>query len=149
MKSKFLKVSVVVTIITAITFFILKYNKDLKDNKRWYTQEQVNFGKTVFANNCAVCHGYNAEKTINWKKTLPDSSYPPPPLNDKAHAWHHPKWQLMQIITEGGKPYDGNMPPFKNKLTKKEKEATIAYFQSFWDDKHYNLWLKYGGLKAK
>ena len=90
-----------------------------------------------------------AEKTINWKKTLSDGSYPPPPLNDTAHAWHHPKWQLIEIITNGGAKYDGKMPPFKNILTNEEKEDAIAYFQSLWSDEFYNLWLEGGGLKKK
>jgi len=149
MSSKFFKLFLISITILGISLFSLQYYEDLNSNKRWYSQEQVEFGEKVFANNCAVCHGYKAEKTIDWKKTLPDGSYPPPPLNDKAHAWHHPKWQLMKIINEGGKAYDGNMPAFGDKLTLKEKEAIIAYFQSFWADKYYDLWLEYGGLKEK
>ena len=41
------------------------------------------------------------------------------------------------------------MPAFEDKLSKEEKEAAIAYFQSFWEDKYYNLWLEYGGLRDK
>ncbi|MGA1931731.1 c-type cytochrome [Arcobacter sp. YIC-464] len=142
-------------ILTIISFFFLlfylEYNSSKVDDitNRWYTKEQVVFGEKVFSQNCASCHGYKAEKTIEWKKTLPDGSYPPPPLNDKAHAWHHPKWQLLEIISKGGALYDGKMPAFEDKLSKEEKEAAIAYFQSFWEDKYYNLWLEYGGLKDK
>lgn len=149
MKSNIIKISSIAIIVSAISFFVFQEDNKATDTGRWYTKDQVTFGKEVFSNNCAVCHGYKAEKTIDWKKTLPDGSYPPPPLNDKAHAWHHPKWQMLQIITNGGASYKGNMPAFGDKLTLKEKEAAIAYFQSFWDDKHYNLWLKYNGLKEK
>lgn len=138
-------------IILILGVAVISFNKD--DNKidnRWYTKEQVSLGKEVFLKNCASCHGKKAEKTTDWRKTLSDGSYPPPPLNDNAHAWHHPKWQLMQIITDGGAPYDGRMPAFKEKLTEKEKEATISYFQSFWSDEIYEIWLNSRkGLKGK
>ena len=58
-------------------------------------------------------------------------SYPPPPLNDTAHAWHHPKWQLIEIITNGGAKYDGKMPPFKNILTNEEKRGCNCIFSIF------------------
>lgn len=132
----------------AIFSFYLFEKEDIA-TKRWYTEEQVIFGKQIFAKNCAICHGYNAEKTIDWKKTLPDGSYPPPPLNDTAHAWHHPYKQIIEIITDGGASYKGNMPAFKDSLTLEEKDAAIAYFQSFWSDETYNKWVKYDGLKGK
>ncbi|NQY93177.1 MAG: cytochrome c [Campylobacteraceae bacterium] len=116
------------------------------DTSRWYTQKQVKNGQILFLNNCALCHGQKAQKTVNWKKTLKDGSYPPPPLNGSAHAWHHPKSQLKRIISNGGKSYDGKMPGFKSKLTSEDMDSVISYFQSFWDDEQYSLWKKNGGL---
>ncbi len=149
MNPTILKTAIALGIIIPSTIWIFNNKKEETIPNRWYTQAQVNLGEKVFSNNCAVCHGEKAEKTIHWKKTLEDGSYPPPPLNDKAHVWHHLKWQILQIITKGGEPYKGNMPAFGNKLSTKEKEAAIAFFQTFWDEKHYNLWIKYGGLKDK
>ncbi len=122
-----------------------KKEEIVKNFTRWYSPSQVSKGKQVFANNCASCHGYNAEKTIDWEKTLADYSYPPPPLNDKAHAWHHPYSQLVTIIKKGGKPYKGDMPAFKDTLSDKEIDEAIAYFQSFWSDKYYGYWMERGG----
>ena len=136
-------------LVLGITIYSFDFNKDKVDG-RWYSKEQVSLGKEVFLKNCASCHGQKAEKTVEWKKTLADGSYPAPPLNDKAHAWHHPKWQLMQIIDNGGAAYGGKMPGFKDTLTNTEKEATIAYFQTFWGDEFYNLWKdKRKGLEDK
>lgn len=147
MNFKILSLLVILLIVGVVISF--SKNENTVEN-RWYTKEQVSLGEKVFLKNCASCHGQKAEKTIDWRKKLPDGSYPPPPLNDNAHAWHHPKWQLTQIINDGGAPYDGKMPPFKEVLTEEEKEATISYFQSFWSDEIYEIWLNSRkGLKGK
>jgi mono/diheme cytochrome c family protein len=118
-------------------------------SKRWFTDQQVKLGENIFKNNCAICHGEKAEKTINWKQTLPDGSYPPPPLNGSAHAWHHNYINLFEIITDGGKSYKGKMPSFRDKLTATQRQNVISYFQSFWSDEKYGIWIKNGGLKDK
>lgn len=114
---------------------------------RWYAQSQVDMGKMVYAKNCISCHLENAQGTSSWKTTKPDGSYPPPPLNGTAHAWHHPTVILKKVIEEGGVPLGGTMPGFKDKLNDDEKLAVISYFQSFWSDEIYNAWLSRGGLK--
>lgn len=114
---------------------------------RWYTQLQVDKGRAVFRQHCSVCHGENAQVNPDWKKALPDAQDPPPALNGTAHAWHHPLKILKRTIDMGGAPVGGKMPSFKNTLSEEEKEAAIAYFQSFWSEKIYEAWLGRGGLK--
>jgi len=115
--------------------------------ERWYNQAQVDQGQGVFAQNCAVCHGQRAEGLAeDWRQRLPDGSFPPPPLNGSAHAWHHPLFQLLQTIEAGGIPYGGNMPPFADVLGDDDKLAAVAYFQSFWSEEIYLSWLDRGGL---
>lgn len=150
MNLKKISLLIILVLVGVLVFVNFNQNEKKTIDNRWYTKEQLSLGKDVFLKNCASCHGTKAEKTVDWKKTLSDGSYPPPPLNENAHAWHHPKWQLMQIITNGGAPYDGKMPAFKDTLTEEEKEATISYFQSFWSDKIYKIWLdSREGLKDK
>jgi mono/diheme cytochrome c family protein len=111
------------------------------DNGRWYSKIQVTQGATVFKANCAVCHGDQAQGLVaDWKQALPNGQYPAPPLNSTAHAWHHDKAQLLRSINNGGVPLGGTMPAFADKLTDEEKLASIAYFQSFWPDKTYQIW---------
>jgi thiol:disulfide interchange protein DsbC len=107
---------------------------------RWYDPATVDQGATLFEQNCASCHGLNAEGTADWKKTDADGNYPPPPLNGSAHAWHHSKELLTRTIREGGAKLGGSMPAFAGKLTDREIEAVIAYFQSKWPDPVYQKW---------
>ena len=109
---------------------------------RWYSSEQVVAGKRLFSQYCASCHGKSAEATPDWKKTLADGSYPPPPLNGSAHAWHHPLAMLERIILKGGASYGGQMPAWEGTLTDQQVLEVIASFQSYWSDEIYNHWLE-------
>lgn len=124
-------------------------SEDLAGNQvsgRWYSESDVALGESVFANNCAECHGINAEGLADdWRERLPDGSFPPPPLNGSAHAWHHPQSVLLQVISEGGIALGGKMPGFESVLDQQEKLAAIAYFQNFWSDEIYANWIQMGG----
>lgn len=115
---------------------------------RWYTESQLRLGKNVFENNCMVCHGSQGQGLADdWKQPLADGSYPPPPLNGKAHTWHHPVSQLMWTINNGGIPPGGKMPAFGATLSDQEKIAVVAYFQNWWPDDIYEAWIERGGLE--
>ena len=107
---------------------------------RWFDESSVQKGAVLFKQNCASCHGNNAEGTRDWKKTDSNGKYPPPPLNGTAHAWHHSIEVLKETIQEGGVKLGGLMPPFKDKLSDKDIDAVIAFFQSKWPDDLYKKW---------
>jgi len=114
-----------------------------KVDGRWYTNAQLLRGKKVFSENCAVCHGDKGQGlTANWQKSDADGKFPPPPLNGSAHTWHHSKDLLMRTVNEGGIALGGSMPPFKDKLSEKEKEAVLAYVMSLWPKQIYETWQK-------
>ncbi len=116
--------------------------------ERWYKPEQVASGEKLFQQHCAGCHGDQAQGTVeNWKQTLPDGSYPPPPLNGSAHAWHHSMSVLHRTIRDGGIRLGGKMPPFGDKLDTEQIVSIIAFFQSKWNDDIYDRWMQYAGLK--
>ncbi|MFT7471571.1 MAG: mono/diheme cytochrome c family protein [Kiritimatiellia bacterium] len=114
--------------------------------ERWNSAEQVVLGREVFTQNCAVCHGAQAQGTVeDWREKLDDGSFPPPPLNGSAHAWHHPQEILLRVIDYGGEAMGGKMPAFIDVLENDEKLAAVAYFQSFWSDDIYQQWMQMGG----
>ncbi len=118
----------------------------MKIEGRWYTNTQLESGQKVFLNNCAVCHGKQAQGlTEDWRKLSADGTYPAPPLNGTAHAWHHPLSQLRNSVREGGVRLGGKMPGFKTKLSDEDQLAAIAYFQSFWAEELYMQWAQRGG----
>ena len=97
-------------------------------------------GRALFEQNCAVCHGGNAQGAVNWRVRSPDGTFPPPPLNGTGHAWHHPKQWLHQMIKYGSPPGQGHMPAWDTRLSDDDIDATIAWFQSQWPDAVYQAW---------
>jgi len=110
--------------------------------KRWFKFQHVSIGAKVFQENCASCHGKQAEGAPNWRQLGPDGKYPAPPLNGTGHAWHHPLKMLAHVIKNGSPGGQGNMPAWKGKLSDEEILAAIAWFQSRWPKEIYNAWAK-------
>jgi len=122
--------------------------KPVLANARWYSAAQVSQGEKLFREHCAGCHGDQAQGLAqDWTKTLQDGSYPPPPLNGTAHAWHHPLPLLIRTIDRGGVPLGGVMPGFREKMNNDEKLAVIAYFQNLWPEEIYQHWEKRNGAE--
>ncbi len=79
-------------------------------------------GERVFLQNCAVCHGINAEgKDVA------------PPLNRTGHADHHPDWELYMFIAEGKVGFT-QMPAWKERLSDGEIRSVIAYIKTLWTE---------------
>ncbi|HEY5673983.1 MAG TPA: cytochrome c [Malonomonas sp.] len=129
----------------SIAILISSCGRPTDGSARWYSPEQVAEGKILFSTHCSGCHGESAQGDPNWKTALPDGTYPPPPLNGSAHAWHHPLSQLEATIANGGAPPESSMPGFANTLNHQQRLAVIAAFQDYWDNRTYKRWIGRGG----
>ena len=107
---------------------------------RWYTAEQVDLGRELYATHCAVCHAADGSSTTEWRTPDADGIYPPPPLNGTAHTWHHPLTVLDDTIANGGVRFGGVMPGFSAVTDENERLAIVAWFQSLWSDDIYSKW---------
>lgn len=103
---------------------------------------QLAVGEKVYRENCARCHGDNAEGDANWRKRDAQSNFPPPPLNGSGHAWHHPTLMLKSVIQDGSPDGKGNMPPWRGKLSEPEIDAVVLWFQSLWPQPVYDAWFE-------
>jgi len=101
---------------------------------------KISRGGKLFQQNCAICHGRQAEGAPNWQQMDDSGKFPPPPLNGSAHAWHHPKIVLVNTIKNGTAKSGGNMPAWKDKLSEEQINDIIIWFQSKWSDEIYSAW---------
>jgi mono/diheme cytochrome c family protein len=104
---------------------------------------QVAHGHTVFEQHCAECHGPAGKGPAgDWRIRDANGMFPPPPLDDSAHAWHHPTTVLLEVIREGSPQGQRNMPGWKNKLSEQDMQDVVVYIKSLWSDEAYQLWSK-------
>lgn len=116
--------------------------------ERAYDPAVLEVGRAVFRENCATCHGQNAEGiTPEWHKRDDSGKYPPPPLNGTAHAWHHPIPVLSKTIREGTIGIGGSMPPWDQKLDNAEILAIIHWMTSLWPNDIFRMWQQRSGLQ--
>jgi mono/diheme cytochrome c family protein len=107
-------------------------------------------GRSVYAANCATCHGQRGEGQPNWQSRRADGTLPAPPHDASGHTWHHPDELLIEIITVGGQAAYGGpglvsgMPAFADQLTAEEITAVLAYIKSLWgdDERTYQSFLR-------
>ena len=98
----------------------------------------VELGATIYAQNCAACHGARLEGQPQWQRRLPSGRMPAPPHDETGHTWHHPDRMLFAMTRDGlvppyaPKDYSSDMPAFRDKLTDDEIWAVLAYIKSHW-----------------
>lgn len=101
---------------------------------------EIALGETVYAQECASCHGANLEGQPDWKNKNEDGSFRSPPHDETGHTWHHPDSVLLDSIRLGGERLGGtmtgmsNMPAFSQTLTDDEITAVLTYIKSTWSD---------------
>ena len=100
-------------------------------------QAEVKRGAEIYARHCPSCHGASLEGQPNWKKRLPDGSFPAPPLDETGHAWHHPDSVLFATIKLGGgatapPDFPSKMPAFSGVFSDDEIRAVLAFIKSRW-----------------
>jgi mono/diheme cytochrome c family protein len=100
-------------------------------------------GEPLYLQSCAACHGADLRGAPDWKTSLEDGSFPPPPHDDSGHTWHHPDFLLLQIMAEGGLSYGGVMPGFSAQLSETEMAAILEYLKSRWsrESREYQWWI--------
>lgn len=104
---------------------------------------QVERGRQVYVRHCQTCHGIAGKgQPGDWRQRKPNGLYPPPPLDDTAHAWHHPTEVLRQAIKSGSPPDMGDMPAWEGTLSEAEIEDVIVYIKSLWSKEIYQHWLE-------
>ena len=109
---------------------------------RGYDFTTVMRGAKLYQQNCAACHGQQAQGQAGWRQKGVNGKYPPPPLNGTGHTWHHPMAALKETIKQGTIKRGGGMPAWGGKLSDQEIERIIAWLQSRWSDDIYVAWRK-------
>jgi len=100
----------------------------------------VALGRTVYADNCAGCHGANLEGQPDWRVRNPDGTLKAPPHDETGHTWHHPDADMFRYIKFGGqavapKGFTSAMPGFEDSLSDREVWAVLSFIHGHWPAK--------------
>lgn len=115
--------------------------------------DAVDQGKTIYAEQCASCHGADLEGEPDWKSVKDNGMRPAPPHDETGHTWHHPDGQLFDLTKNGltavlarrGLEYESDMIGFGDILTDEEILFVLAYIKSTWPDRVIEM---HNGLNA-
>lgn len=105
-----------------------------------FPMESILQGARVYQEHCAQCHGPDAQGHPDWR--LPQVTAAPP-LNGTGNEWQRSKLELAAVILNGAQR-DGVpvMPGWKGRLSDKEVEDVITWFQALWPVDTYERWRK-------
>lgn len=107
------------------------------ESPRQREARQTALGQSVYAANCAQCHGKKLEGQPDWQTPLASGRLPAPPHDASGHTWHHSDEVLFNVTRNGLKPYAGktyqsDMPAFAGILKDDEIRAAIDFIKSTW-----------------
>jgi mono/diheme cytochrome c family protein len=100
-------------------------------------------GATLYAENCAGCHGANLEGQANWQTPGADGLLPAPPHDVTGHTWHHPDSMLFAytkrggaaVLAEMGIEFKSGMTGFGDQLSDSEIWNILAFLKSQWPER--------------
>ncbi len=100
-------------------------------------KQLVALGKTVYAANCASCHGVNLEGQPDWRSSNPDGTLKAPPHDVTGHTWHHPNADMFRYTKFGGQVleipnFKSAMPGFGEVLSDREIWAVLSFIHTYW-----------------
>ena len=97
-------------------------------------------GVKLYQENCAQCHGPDAQGHPDWANPKVIAA---PPLDGNGNVWKRRKQDLIAIIKNGanrqGQPV---MPAWKDRLSDQDIEDIIDWFQALWPADVYERWQK-------
>lgn len=107
----------------------------------------LNRGARLFQEQCAQCHGPEAQGHPDWQTPGVIAA---PPLNGTGNDWKRSWAELTAVIKDGAKR-DGNivMPGWKDRLSDTEISDLIAWFQTLWPPEVYAKWRQSATIAAE
>jgi S-disulfanyl-L-cysteine oxidoreductase SoxD len=103
--------------------------------------QDVAFGRELYLQSCASCHGRDLEGQPDWKTPGPNGILPAPPHDETGHTWHHPDDMLFTLVRDGAKAILGEgtsfvsgMPAFAGVLSDADIRTVLSYIKSTWPD---------------
>jgi mono/diheme cytochrome c family protein len=114
--------------------------------ERLVPMEVMARGARVFQENCAICHGPEAQGHPDWQTPGVAAA---PPLNGTGNEWKRKHSELVMVIKAGVKRKNEQiMPAWAGRLSEQEIDDVITWFQALWPTDVYDRWRKANAAPA-
>ncbi len=110
-------------------------------------EDALQVGASIYAEECASCHGANLEGEKDWMSQNEDGSMRAPPHEDTGHTWHHSDKFLFDYTKLGGAEMlkrlgvtgvKSGMPPFSEHLNDDQITEVLEFIKSKWSTRTRN-----------
>jgi mono/diheme cytochrome c family protein len=112
---------------------------------RHFDPDSITRGARLFEENCAQCHGPQAQGHPDWQTPNDGSFAAAPPLNGTGNDWQRSRAELTATIRNGVRRKSDKvdvMPAWKGRLSERDIEDVINWMQSLWSPEVYEAWSK-------
>jgi mono/diheme cytochrome c family protein len=144
MRTRHLLVTTLVVLLLGLGFWVWDGRNAAHAQDDWIAPSEGQAklqGQQLYNQFCASCHGANMQGQFNWRQRMDNGRLPAPPHDESGHTWHHPDWELIQMIQIGfvagvnaPPQYQSDMPGFESVLDLAQIESILAYIKTYWPD---------------
>ena len=130
-----------------LAFILLSLTTSAAADHNWDSRDIV-AGQSLYADNCAACHGANLEGQPNWRTPDANGVLPAPPHDGTGHTWHHDDELLFEYTKFGGAAaldnrgvsgFNSGMPAFDETITDDEIWDILAFIRSTWTEREREI----------
>jgi mono/diheme cytochrome c family protein len=123
-------------------FLALSPSSALADHE--LKNRDVALGQSLYADQCASCHGANLEGQPDWRSMDENGVLPAPPHDETGHTWHHDNQLLFDYTKLGGKEalavrgmtgFKSGMPAFDGVISDDSIRDILAFIRSTWSER--------------
>ena len=111
------------------------------DPNQFFDVERIARGARLFQENCAQCHGPEAQGHPDWERGRREGFVAAPPLNGTGTDITLSKSRMVDIIRKGvsrnGVPV---MPAWAGRVSDENVEDVITWYQALWPAEIYQKW---------
>jgi mono/diheme cytochrome c family protein len=108
--------------------------------ERLAPMEVIARGARLYQENCAICHGPEAQGHPDWQTPGVVAA---PPLNGTGNDWKRKKAEMVAVIRNGVKrKKELIMPGWEGRLSAQDIEDIIVWYQALWPADVYDRWRK-------
>ena len=101
----------------------------------------ISRGDLIYQENCAQCHGPEAQGHPDWRHAKQQGYAAAPPLDGTGPVAKMKKSEIVAVIKNGVK-YNGQpvMPGWNGRVSEQDIDDVITWFQALWPSDVYASW---------